>query len=100
MASKGIIDVVVAPAALPDVAFVLPRYRPHIPIMLACADDDVARRVMLFAGVVPFVTTTEIGAFIPRTHAMLVKRGLLKARDRVAYISGGGGTLSLSLHGG
>ena len=100
MASRNIIDAAVTTADIPDIAFVLPRYRPHIPILMACPDDDIARRVALYAGVIPFVCSSDIGTFVPRSHAFLLKHDLIKARDRVAYVVGGGGTLSLSLHGG
>jgi pyruvate kinase len=100
MASRKIIAGIVTTVAIPDVAFVLPRYRPHVPIFVACPDDDIARRIALYAGVLPFVTVAETGSFVPRMHAFLVKHRFFAARDRVAYVTGGGGTLSLSLHGG
>ncbi len=100
MASRGLIDAVVSTAALPDVAFALPRYRPHVPILVGCADSADARRIVLYAGVTSFVLPTDAGTFVPRSHAFFIRHGLLKARDRVAYVVGGGGTLSLMIHGG
>ncbi len=100
MASRGLIDAVVSTAALPDVAFALPRYRPHISILVGCNDADEARRAVLYAGVTPFVLSLDAGTFVPRSHAFLVRNGYVHARSRVAYVVGGGGTLSLTLHGG
>lgn len=100
MASRGVIDAVVSTAALPDVALALPRYRPHVPILVGCADPADARRIVLYAGVLPFVLPIDAGTFVPRSHAFLVRHGFLKSRDRVAYVVGGGGTLSLIIHGG
>ncbi len=100
MASRGLIDAVVSTSALPDVAFALPRYRPHVPILVGCDATDEARRVMLYAGVMPFVLELDAGTFVPRSHAYLVRHGFLHARSRVAYVVGGGGTLSLVIHGG
>lgn len=100
MASRALIDVVVSTVALPDVALALPRYRPHVPILVGCADAADARRIVLYAGVVPFVLPIDAGTFVPRSHAFLIRHGYVKARDRVAYVVGGGGTLSLMIHGG
>jgi pyruvate kinase len=100
MAKRGILDGVVSTAALPDVAFALPRYRPHVPIFVGCETDAEARRVLLYAGVVPFVLPTDSGTFVPRSHAFLVRKGYVKARDRIAYVVGGGGSLSLIMYGG
>lgn len=100
LASRGLIQAIVAPETIPDVVEYLPRYRPHVPIFLGCEDEDIARRWVLYAGVVPFVIGCDAGTFVPRAHAALVRSGLIKATSRVAYVVGGGGTLSLSLHGG
>ncbi len=100
MASRALIDAIVSTVALPDVALALPRYRPHVPILVGCEDAAQARRIVLYAGVVPFVLPLDAGTFVPRSHAFLIRHGFLKARDRVAYVVGGGGTLSLTIHGG
>lgn len=100
MAARGLIDAVVATAALPDVACALPRYRPHVPLFVGCSDEEAARRMMLYAGVVPFILPLEPGTFIPRSHAILIRHGFIGARNRVAYVTGGGGALSLTLYGG
>ncbi len=100
MATRGIIDAVVTTAALPDVALALPRYRPHVPILVGCETDADARRVVLYAGVTPFVLPTDSGTFVPRSHVFLVRKGYIKSRDRVAYVVGGGGSLSLTMYGG
>lgn len=99
LSSRGLIDAIVAPATIPDVVECLPRYRPHVPILVGCEDDDVARRFVVFAGVRPFVMPLDAGTFVPRSHAFLVRHGFLKAKDRVAYVVGGGGQLSLTLYG-
>lgn len=100
LAARGLIDAIVAPTTIPDVVECLPRYRPHVPILVGCEDDDIARRFVLYAGVIPFVTPLEAGTFIPRSHAFLVRYGYLKVKDRVVYVTGGGGQLSLTLYGG
>lgn len=100
MAMQGMIAAIVTTSELPDVAFILPRYRPHVPIFIACSSVQAARQVMLYAGAEPVLLSSEMGSFIPRAHAFLQKSGALKVRDRVVYVHGGGGTLSLSLHGG
>lgn len=100
LAARGLIDAVVAPETIPDVVECLPRYRPHVPIFVGCEDAATARRFVLYAGVEPFVVPVEAGTFIPRSHAFLVREKLLKSKSRVAYITGGGGQLSLTLYGG
>jgi pyruvate kinase len=100
LASRGLIDAIVAPATIPDVVECLPRYRPHVPILVGCDDDDIARRFVLYAGVQPFVIPLDAGTFVPRSHAFLVRHGFLKAKERAAYVVGGGGQLSLTLYGG
>ncbi len=100
LASRGLIDAIVARDSIPDVAECLPRYRPHVPIFIGCEDEGVARRWVLYAGVVPFVTALDAGTFVPRSHSFLVRHGFLKATSRVAYVVGGGGQLSLTLYGG
>lgn len=100
MASRGLIDAVVTTVALPDVALALPRYRPHVPVLVGCESDDDARRIVLYAGVVPFVLPLEAGTFVPRSHAFLVRHRYIKSRDRIAYVVGGGGSLSLTMYGG
>lgn len=100
MASQKLIDAVVTIASVPSAAFALPRYRPHIPIIMACETDSMARRSALYAGVYPFVLSLSAGTFIPRSHALLIKHHIIKSRSRIAYVVGGGGTLSLQMHGG
>jgi len=100
LASRGLVSAIVSTFALPDVALALPRYRPHIPIMVGCSNVADARRIILYAGVTPFVLPIDAGTFVPRSHTLLVRQGLLRSRDRVAYVVGGGGTLSLMIHGG
>lgn len=100
MASRNLIDAVVTTASLPSAVFALPRYRPHIPLIVACDSDALARRFSLYAGIFPFVITLDAGTFIPRSHALLIKHGVIKSRSRIAYLTGGGGSLSLTLHGG
>ena len=100
MASRALIDAVVTTASVPSAAFAIPRYRPHIPILIACENDSMARHSVLYAGVSPFVISLSAGTFIPRSHALLIKHRILKARSKVAYVVGGGGTLSLQMHGG
>lgn len=98
LAEKEMIDAIVAPITIPDVVECLPRYRPHVPIYVGCEDEDIARRMVLYAGVTPFVLALDAGTFIPRSHALLVRHGILRANDRVVYVTGGGGMLSLTLY--
>ncbi len=100
MASRELIDAIVVPAGLLDVALILPRYRPHVPIFVGCEDESIARKIILSAGVVPFILPLDAGTFLPRSHAMLIRLGLMKARDHIVYITGGGGALSLTVYGG
>lgn len=99
LSSRGLIEAVVVPATIPDVVECLPRYRPHVPIIVGCDDADVARRFILYSGIRPVVLPLDVGTFIPRSHAHLISLGILHARDRVAYVTGGGGALSFTLLG-
>lgn len=98
LAGQKLIDAIVVPTTIPDVAECLPRYRPHVPIFVGCEDADVARRFVLYAGVVPFVLALDAGTFVPRSRVALVRHGVLASKDRAAYITGGGGELSLTIH--
>jgi pyruvate kinase len=99
MASRNLLDAVVVPTMISDVVECLPRYRPHIPIFVGCDDDALARRFALYAGVQPCVLSLDAATFIPRSHAELIRNGFLKSRDRVAFLTGGGGALSLTFRG-
>jgi pyruvate kinase len=63
--------------------------RPNAPIFAATNREDVARRLMLYRGVVPIVTTIAenvdaTGALIAR---LLLARGLVKPGSEVVFVS-------------
>lgn len=97
LASRKLIDAIVTSATIPDVAECLPRYRPHVPILVGCDDEAVARRFVLYAGVQPFITDLDPASFALRSSLLLVRHGLVHHRDRLAFVLGGGGSLSLTL---
>lgn len=97
LAARKLIDAVVTSAAIPDVAECLPRYRPHVPILLGCDDEAIARRFVLYAGITPFITDLDPASFALRSSSLLVRHGLIHHRDRLAFVLGGGGSLSLTL---
>ena len=84
-------------ATIPDVAECLPRYRPHVPILVGCDDEAIARRFVLYAGVRPFISDLDPASFALRSSSLLVRHGLVHHRDRLAFVLGGGGSLSLTL---
>lgn len=99
LAQQELIDAIATTTTAGDVAHAMPMYRPHVPIFLACQDEAEARQYMLYAGVCPVVVTQGSADFPQRFHALLVKRGYIRAKHRVAYLSGAGGSLELTIHG-
>ncbi len=97
LSSRGLVDAIISSANIPDVVESLPRYRPHVPIFLGCADEAIARRFRLYSGIEPFITELETASFVMRSKSLLIKQGLIKSRSRLVFVTGGGGKLEMTI---
>jgi len=89
LAHGGQATAIVAVSRSGNTARMLSTFRPDARILAATPSVDVARRLLLYRGVVPFVATfndtvDEAGAAIERE---LVSRGLLSSGDEIVFVS-------------
>ena len=89
LAHGGQATAIVAVSRNGNTARMLSTFRPEAAILAATPSVDVARRLMIYRGVVPFVaafndTVDEAGAAIERE---LVSRGLLVSGDEIVFVS-------------
>ncbi len=89
LARGGQATAIVAVSRSGNTARMLSTFRPEATILAATPSTAVARRLLLYRGVVPFVaaftdTVDEAGATIERD---LVSLGLLKSGDEIVFVS-------------
>jgi pyruvate kinase len=89
LAHGGQASAIVAVSRSGNTARMLATFRPAATILAAVPSPEVARRLLLHRGVVPFVATfsdtvDEAGSAIERE---LVSRGLLKSGDEIVFVS-------------
>jgi pyruvate kinase len=89
LAERGHAEAIVAVTREGNTARMLAALRPTARILAATNSVEVARRLMLYRGVVPLVTT--LGENVDQTGAaigrQLLERGLLQGGDEVVFVS-------------
>ncbi|MBU4315155.1 pyruvate kinase [Patescibacteria group bacterium] len=87
MAQNKQIDLIATSSSYPAVASTVNIFRPNVPIIIACPNDQVARQMVLRAGVDPIVMSEANGTFILRIQRYLAKNKLIKKNSHVAYVT-------------
>ena len=89
LADRGHAEAIVAVTHGGNTARMLSTFRPRAPILAATASVDVARRLLLHRGVVPFVTA--FGDTVEETwmsvRGVVVEKGLAKRGDELVLVS-------------
>jgi len=84
------VDLIVTAAGY-DVAKYVGVFRPDVPVVIACADAGVARKMMFRRGVMPVVLADDVGTFVQRAERYLRKKKMISSKSSVAYVLGGKG---------
>lgn len=101
MTENDQLDYIVTSSTYGEVAQKINIFRPNAPIIVACPNKNIARQMMMRAGVYTLVLTDEPGTFIHRAQAKLRKMKLLKSKHRVAYvIAAPSGEVQLTIRNG
>ena len=89
LADRGQAEAIVAVTREGNTARMLAALRPNALILAATNRPEVARRLMLYRGVVPIVTTLaeNVDATGEAIAKQLVKRGLVKSGDEIVLVS-------------
>lgn len=84
LAESNLIDAVVTAGDF-SVFDKLAVYRPEVPILTACTNQDQARRIILRSGVLPFILNSNSGSFIHRAEVKL-KGKYISSNSKILFI--------------
>lgn len=98
MAENDQIDIIASSSTYGPAAQMINVFRPNATIMMACPNENVARQLMLRAGIYTTVLTDEPGTFIQRMERKLRQMRVAASGHHVAYVtSTPGGAISLTI---
>ncbi len=86
MAENGHIDLIATSSTYGDLAKKINVFRPNVPIVMACPDNDAVQEFMMRSGIYPFVMTDEPATFIHRMQMKLKRMKLMDKKTRIAYV--------------
>lgn len=87
MAENGQIDFIATSSSYTSVANTINIFRPNVPIVMGCPRRQIARQMVLRAGIYPVVLSDEAGTFILRMERYLKKQKMIKKATNVAYVT-------------
>jgi pyruvate kinase len=87
MAQNKQIDLIVTSSSFTPISSTVNVFRPNVPIVMACPNDQIARQMMLRAGVFPVVSPDARGTFIMRMERYVRKNKLVKKDGHIAFVT-------------
>jgi len=87
MAENKQIDYIATSSSFPSVSSTINIFRPNVPIIMACPNRDIARQMILRAGIHPIILSDAPGTFILRMERYLRKNKIIQKNSHVAYVT-------------
>lgn len=87
MAENGQIDYVATSSSFSAVASAINIFRPNVPIVMGCPRREIARQMVLRAGIHPMVLDDAPGTFVMRMERYLRQKKYIAQKHRVAYVT-------------
>ncbi|MBT3231126.1 pyruvate kinase [Candidatus Uhrbacteria bacterium] len=87
MADNKQIDFIATSSSFKSVSATINIFRPNVPIIMGCPNRQIARQMVLRAGVHPVVLSDEAGTFMLRMERYLRRNKIATKKSHVAYVT-------------